>query len=141
MRAADRDALDPEVIPAHDPGHVEEGAEEEGRRGDRHDHRDDVQDPQEQDVVPSGEALPHLVGAPEDGIDEIPFSHEVRDAESERYQEEQRPHREPEDGVFHHFSPPAAENGVDRSPMAQSLLSIFLGKRPRRSHPGPGKTI
>ena len=77
VRAADGDALDLEVIPAHDPGHVEESAEEKDRRGDRHDHRDDVQDPQEQDVVPTAEALPHLVGAPEDGVDEVLFAHEM----------------------------------------------------------------
>ena len=61
VRATDRDALDPEVIPVDNPGHVEEGDDEEAHRSDRHDHRDDVQDPQEQDVVPAGEALPHLV--------------------------------------------------------------------------------
>ena len=41
-------------------------------------------------------------GAPEDSVDEVPFAHEVRDAKGKRDEEDQRPHREPEDGIFHH---------------------------------------
>ena len=114
-------------------GHVEESAEEKDRRGDRHDHRDDVQDPQEQDVVPSGEALPHLVGAPEDGIDEVPFAHEMRNAEDKRDEEDQGSHREPEDGVFHHPLTSSPDSTSARRRSMRGVSGLSVGSPARRA--------